>query len=91
MIGILGSFVSLTVCITLPVLCHLKLNGGWKRVKNVDKNVIDSGIQEMSRSEVYFCWALAAAGFILGTIGTVWAVLEPKLEGHGKSEAHSFV
>jgi hypothetical protein len=79
--GILGSFVSISTSVILLSLCHMKLNRGWRiPFSRVEK----SQGELMSSWEILFNWLILAVFSFLAVVGTVWAVLEPKLEGHGE-------
>ena len=85
--GIFGSFVSIGTGILLLSICHLKLNHGWRIPFTPPPRSAQDGKMEagggggdmMSSSEILMNWAILAVFFILAIVGTVWAILEPKL------------
>lgn len=98
LIGILGSIISITVCVLIPVICHLKLNGGWRvpfyRLKklsefkpNQDSKKADQVVQVvefnvMGDWEILMCWMILLLGTFFAIMGTVWACIQPKLHVH---------
>jgi hypothetical protein len=86
--GFLGSFVAITTGIILLSLCHLKLNNGWRNPFTSTKSEKVGAEELMSSAEIVLNWCILIVFSILAVVGTVWAILEPKLEGHADHPGH---
>jgi H+/Cl- antiporter ClcA len=86
--GILGAFVSMATSVILLSLCHLKLNNGWMNPFSRISTSIIKREEMMPTTEILFNWVILTLFSVLAVVGTAWAVLEPKLEGHAEHAGH---